>query len=71
MPYSGAEVVRALQKAGFGEVGQKGSHMKLRRERDGRTQTVIVPLHTELAPGTLASIGRQAGLTKEEIGKLL
>ena len=56
MPYSGADVVRALQRAGFSQVGQKGSHVKLRRERDGRTQTVIVPLHAELAPGTLASI---------------
>jgi len=71
MPYSGADVVRALQRAGFSEVGQKGSHVKLRRERDGRTQTVIVPLHAELAPGTLASIGRQSGLSKEDIGKLL
>ena len=33
--------------------------MKLRRA-DGRT--VIVPLHRELAPGTLRSILRQAGI---------
>lgn len=71
MPYSGADVVRALQRAWFSQVGQKGSHVKLRRERDGRTQTVIVPLHAELAPGTLASIAWQAGLAKDEISNLV
>jgi predicted RNA binding protein YcfA (HicA-like mRNA interferase family) len=53
-------VVRALGRAGFGKVGQKGSHVKLRSEA-GRT--VIVPLHRELARGTLASILRQVALS--------
>jgi predicted RNA binding protein YcfA (HicA-like mRNA interferase family) len=56
-------VVRALGRAGFGKVGQKGSHVKLRSEA-GRT--VIVPLHRELARGTLASILRQAALSVDE-----
>lgn len=38
--------------------------MKLRRS-DGRT--VIVPRHGELAPGTLASVLRQAGMTRREL----
>ena len=65
---SGREVVRALGRAGFGQVGQKGSHVKLRSEA-GRT--VIVPLHRELARGTLASILRQAALSVEEFRDLL
>ncbi len=48
-------------------MAQRGSHVKLRNE-DGRT--VIVPLHDELARGTLASILRQAGLTREELEHL-
>jgi predicted RNA binding protein YcfA (HicA-like mRNA interferase family) len=40
---SGARVVRALQKGGFGVIGTKGSHCKLRRG----SRTVIVPLHNE------------------------
>lgn len=57
---SGREVVRALTKAGFGEVSQRGSHLTLRNEK-GRT--VIVPMHGELARGTLRSILRQADLS--------
>jgi predicted RNA binding protein YcfA (HicA-like mRNA interferase family) len=57
---SGREAVRALGRAGFGQVGQKGSHVKLRNEA-GRT--VIVPLHRELlvAPVLDSPSGRIAG----------
>ena len=64
---SGAEVVAALTKAGFARVSQKGSHVKLRRAE----RTVIVPLHRELAPGTLRSILRQSGLTPAGFGEIL
>jgi len=65
---SGAQVVRALQRAGFVEAGRRGSHVKLHGS-GGRT--VIVPLHDELARGTLGSILRQAGVTAEELAVLL
>lgn len=65
---SGAEVARALGKAGFERVGQRGSHVKL-RHADGRT--VIVPMHRELARGTLRSILRQAGFSADEFRELL
>jgi len=65
---SGDEVCRALTHAGFYRKSQKGSHVKMRRA-DGRT--AIVPLHDELAPGTLRSILRQAGLSAEEFEQLL
>jgi len=61
-------VVKALTKVDFERVGQRGSHMKLRNE-EGRT--VIVPLHSELARGTLRSILRQAGLSPEAFRRLL
>ncbi|OIQ11503.1 type II toxin-antitoxin system HicA family toxin [Neomoorella thermoacetica] len=67
---SGQEVVRALQKGGFVKVSQKGSHVKLRKSEEN-IRTVIVPLHEELAPGTLKSILRQSGLTVKELKKLL
>lgn len=67
MPPSGTDVVKALQQAGFRMVGQVGSHVKLRLESAGQVRTVIVPLHAELAPGTLASIGRQSGMSKHDI----
>jgi len=65
---SGHAAVRALTKVGFVEVSQRGSHMKL---RDAEGKTVIVPLHRELARGTLRSILRQAGLTVEAFVELL
>jgi predicted RNA binding protein YcfA (HicA-like mRNA interferase family) len=64
---SGAAVVVALAKVGYEQISHRGSHVKLRR--DGRT--VIVPLHRELAPGTLRSILRQASLTPAEFIALL
>jgi predicted RNA binding protein YcfA (HicA-like mRNA interferase family) len=65
---SGADVVRALRRAGFERVSQRGSHVKMRRPGG---PTVIVPMHRELAPGTLDSILKQAGLTAEELRTLL
>lgn len=64
---SGAEVMRALERAGFRQVSQKGSHTKLTIGQ----RVVIVPIHPIIAKGTLASILRQAGLTKEEFIALL
>ena len=60
--------MHALRKVGFEQVSQRGSHVKLRNE-DGKT--VIVPLHRELAPGTLRSVLRQADLTPEQFAALL
>ncbi|MCY0899140.1 MAG: type II toxin-antitoxin system HicA family toxin [Firmicutes bacterium] len=65
---SGPQAAKALQRAGFLVVSQRGSHQKLRHP-DGRT--AIIPLHPELAPGTLRSILRQSQLSLEEFQALL
>jgi predicted RNA binding protein YcfA (HicA-like mRNA interferase family) len=59
------EVIKGLMGNGFVFVKQRGSHRKYKKE--GRT--VIVPMHYELAKGTLMSILEQAGLTLEQITK--
>jgi predicted RNA binding protein YcfA (HicA-like mRNA interferase family) len=64
---SGARVVRALEKDGFDVIGTKGSHCKRRRG----PRTVIVPLHNEVRPGTLASILRAAGISADRLRELL
>jgi predicted RNA binding protein YcfA (HicA-like mRNA interferase family) len=61
-------VVTALRQAGFVEISQRGSHVKL-RNAEGRT--AIVPLHRELAPGTLRSVLRQAAMSVEDFIALL
>jgi len=64
---SGARIVRALEKLGFERTGGKGSHVKLR----SGPRVVIVPMHPEVAPGTLRSILRQAGIDAETVAKAL
>ena len=57
---SGPDVVRALGAFGFKVVATRGSHAKLRRVRPDGADTITVPLHRELAPGTARAIYRQA-----------
>ncbi|OKK25088.1 hypothetical protein AMK09_02620 [Streptomyces sp. CB02488] len=64
---SGAEVAKALDRAGFAHVSTRGSHAKYRRD----DRTVIVPLHRSLASGTLRSILRQADWTVDELVRFL
>ena len=58
---SGAEVVAILGRFGFTVHSQRGSHIKLRRASPGGSaQTLTVPRHLELDPGTCRAILRQA-----------
>ena len=66
---SGRECIKALERAGFQFVRQKGSHIALLRE-EPFTQ-LVVPDHKELDRGTLRAIIRQAGLSVEEFIELL
>lgn len=68
---SGAEAVRVLERLGFTQVRQRGSHVVLKRTRPERTVGCVVPLHSELATGTLRGILKQAGIAADEfIAKL-
>lgn len=59
---SGRDVVTALERLGFVQMRQKGSHVILQRGGVG----CVVPLHRELKAGTLTGVIRQAGLTQDE-----
>lgn len=55
------DVLRALAAFGFEVASTRGSHAKLRRVLpSGEVQILTVPLHRELAAGTLRAIYRQA-----------
>jgi len=60
---SGKELIKLLQKSGFVVVRQKGSHVSLSKDQ----YRTVVPLHPELAKGTLLAIMRQTGLSRENI----
>lgn len=64
---SGKQLVKALEKLGFEQLRQRGSHVVLRRGSRG----TVVPLHKELKAGTLAGILRQANVTREELAEAL
>jgi len=68
---SGEEVIKALHKAGFRAVRQKGSHVRLEKRTEEGTIKVTVPLHRPLKRKTLQVILKQAGLSVEEFLKLL
>ena len=62
---SGDELVRALRKFGYQVVRQKGSHVRLRHSSDPQRLPVTVPLHSEIATGTLRRILRDAAVSVE------
>ncbi len=53
---SGQEAIRALERLGFVQVRQKGSHVILKRQTTEGQVGCVVPLHAELAIGTLSGI---------------
>jgi predicted RNA binding protein YcfA (HicA-like mRNA interferase family) len=67
---SGAEVVRALERAGFAVARIRGSHHFMRHEDERAT---VVPVHAgeTTGPGLLAKILRDVEMTREEFRKLL
>jgi len=64
--YSAKEIIKAMRRAGFEKVSQKGSHIKMRGIWRERLQTVIVPCHKQIAFGTFQSILNQSSMTLEE-----
>lgn len=66
---SGARLVRALERAGWEVLRQRGSHVLLRHSQ--RALPLVVPLHRELKRGTLDGILKDAGLSREEVRELL
>ena len=63
---SGERVIRALKRLGFVELRQKGSHVSLEKRTGDKVFKTVVPIHSELAKGTLSDILKQCGLTLEE-----
>lgn len=61
--FSGREVVSVLTDFGYRPVSRTGSHVRLRYEHPatGAVRNVDVPMHDEIAIGTLRSIADQCG----------
>jgi len=63
---SGEETIRRLEKLGFKRVRQRGSHVVLKKQTADGDIGCVVPLHKELAVGTLHGILKQAKISIEE-----
>jgi len=66
---SGAQVVKALERAGFHVRRRKGSHIVMRR--DSPFAQVVVPDHRRLDTGTLDIILEGSGLSVERFLRFL
>ena len=64
-------VVRALRRAGWVVVRQRGSHIRLQKITPTETLKLIVPAHRPIKRSTLSHILKQAKLTVEEMNELL
>jgi predicted RNA binding protein YcfA (HicA-like mRNA interferase family) len=67
----GRELVRALKKAGFVEVRQRGSHLHLYREADGKRTTIRIHAGRTIPLGTLGAVLRDIGIDAAELRALL
>ena len=65
---SGDEAVRKFQRAGWSIARQRGSHVMM--IKSGYQYTLSIPQHSELGPGLLRKLIRQAGLTVDEFNAL-
>jgi predicted RNA binding protein YcfA (HicA-like mRNA interferase family) len=63
---SGKELVKILEGLGFVCVRQKGSHLILKKVMPDQEIGCVVPMHKELATGTLRGILRQAKVEPED-----
>jgi predicted RNA binding protein YcfA (HicA-like mRNA interferase family) len=66
---SGKDATKAFEKAGWFVRGQVGSHRILTKQ--GVRSNLTVPMHSELAQGTLRALIRISGLTVDEFLELL
>jgi predicted RNA binding protein YcfA (HicA-like mRNA interferase family) len=65
------KVIRAFERAGWTNQGQRGSHVKLTKE--GNPNILSIPVHSRkpVKIGLLKDQIKKAGLTEEEFLKLI
>jgi len=68
---SGEKLIKALSKIGLKYIRTRGSHAIMTRENEKGKITIPVPLHPELAKGTLKSIMKQSGTSLDELLELI
>lgn len=65
------QIIRALKRAGFEVIRQKGSHIRLEKIADDGIIKLTVPAHKPVKRSTLSHIIKQARINVEELKSLL
>ena len=68
---SGQQAIKALERLGFKQVRQRGSHVVLKKSTPTGHTGCVVPLHTQLKIGTLRGILKLAKVDPEDFLKNL
>jgi predicted RNA binding protein YcfA (HicA-like mRNA interferase family) len=68
---SAKEIIKVVKKEGFMVIRQKGSHISLYKKSNDKTYLVVVPDKKEVKRGTLLSILKQAGLSRDKFLELV
>lgn len=72
---SGESVVRLLEKLGYEVLRQRGSHIRLVKNSSQVEHHITIPLHHNLAKGTLSDIlaltAAHTGKTRDELIAML
>lgn len=67
----GKDLLKLLSRLGYVMVRQRGSHVHLRLPLPDGDHKITVPLHDEIAPGTLndilTKVASRTGFAKEEL----
>lgn len=63
------KIIKVMKKLGFYKISQRGSHAKYINDKTGKI--FIIPMHYEIARGTLKSILEQADIEIEKFLKYL
>ena len=67
---SGKQAIKILcREFGFYFISQKGSHVKLKKKIGREEIVTVIPLHKELARGTLRGILELAKINEEDFWK--
>jgi len=64
-PLPANKVIKALEKIGFQQIRQKGSHLFM-RHHDGRTTIITVHPGEEIGKGMIRKIIKDAKITRDE-----
>jgi predicted RNA binding protein YcfA (HicA-like mRNA interferase family) len=65
------EVIRALRRDGWVVVRQKGSHIRMQKEKPDGMIKITIPAHTSIKRSTLSHILKQADISLNKFMNLI